>query len=383
MELTPQTLHAVEFREARRGGYNTRDVDDFLERVAAGIGHLHDRLRELAARADTAEARLLDTQRQLDEAQRRAAAPVPPTPGAPAAVAARINETDDTLRRTLVLAQRTADATIKEAKQEANRLLEEARAEASRTRASAEDDARRGADQARASIEAELDSLVDQRDALKSDVEALNQHIDDQRERLRAGIDELRRIVDDESLLAPAPAPSLADVGYAAAPPLPSRAAFASGTGAPAPLPPAAEPVDDVGSPFASAAPGAHVSALQEPADPDAGSATQPMPFTVPGDVRTSSGHGGGDHVPSGAGSRERLPWLPSELRTSVGDGPPPPSAPPPPPDTDPFAAGAETQSANGTESPADTETRPSEWGRAVFGPDPSDTPDNDRSPFG
>jgi DivIVA domain-containing protein len=40
MELTPQTLHAVEFREARRGGYNTRDVDDFLERVAQGVGSL-------------------------------------------------------------------------------------------------------------------------------------------------------------------------------------------------------------------------------------------------------------------------------------------------------------------------------------------------------
>src|SRR5918994_730056 len=177
MELTPQMLHAVEFGEARRGGYNTRDVDDFLERVAAGVGQLHERLRDLAARADTAEARLLDTQRQFEELQRRppAAAPAAPAP------APRINETDDTLRRTLVLAQRTADATIKEAKQEAGRLLEEARAEASRARASAQDEALRGADQARASIEAELDGLVSQREALKSDLEVLNRHIDDQR----------------------------------------------------------------------------------------------------------------------------------------------------------------------------------------------------------
>jgi DivIVA domain-containing protein len=103
MELTPQTLHAVEFREARRGGYNTRDVDDFLERVAAGVGLLQDRLRDAMARAEGAEGRLGDMQRQLEDVQRR-----PMAPPAPAA-----SETDDTLRRTLVLAQRTADATIK------------------------------------------------------------------------------------------------------------------------------------------------------------------------------------------------------------------------------------------------------------------------------
>ncbi|MGH9216366.1 MAG: DivIVA domain-containing protein, partial [Acidimicrobiales bacterium] len=182
MELTPQTLHAVEFREARRGGYNTRDVDDFLERVAAGVGQLHERLRDTGARAEAAESRLLDAQRQIEDVQRRGPSM------APAATAAGINDTDDTLRRTLVLAQRTADATIKEAKQEANRLIDEARAEATRTRVAAEDEARRGAEHARASIEAELDGLVDQRDALRADLDALNRHIDDQRERIRAGI---------------------------------------------------------------------------------------------------------------------------------------------------------------------------------------------------
>ncbi|HET9612186.1 MAG TPA: DivIVA domain-containing protein, partial [Acidimicrobiales bacterium] len=119
MELTPQTLHAVEFREARRGGYNTRDVDDFIERVAGGVGQLNERVREAQARADAAEARLVEAQRELDEVRRRPAAPVP-----------EVSETDETLRRTLVLAQRTADATIKEAKEEANRVLSEAREEA-------------------------------------------------------------------------------------------------------------------------------------------------------------------------------------------------------------------------------------------------------------
>jgi DivIVA domain-containing protein len=109
MDLTPQSLHSVEFREARRGGYNTRDVDDFIERVAAGAGHLNERLREAQMRAEAAEARLVEHQREIEELRRRSAAP-------------EVSETDETLRRTLVLAQRTADATIKEAKDEANRV---------------------------------------------------------------------------------------------------------------------------------------------------------------------------------------------------------------------------------------------------------------------
>ncbi|HEY8545923.1 MAG TPA: DivIVA domain-containing protein, partial [Acidimicrobiales bacterium] len=99
MELTPQALHDVEFREARRGGYNTHDVDDFLERVAVGVGQLQDRLREAYHRAEAAEGRLAEMQRQLDELQRNR--PVD-----------KAADADETLRRTLVLAQRTADATI-------------------------------------------------------------------------------------------------------------------------------------------------------------------------------------------------------------------------------------------------------------------------------
>ena len=357
MELTPQTLHAVEFREARRGGYNTRDVDDFLERVAAGVGHLHERLREVGARAETAEARLLDAQRQLEEGQRRGPSAAPSVTAAAQSVGP--SETDDTLRRTLVLAQRTADATIKEAKQEANRLIDEARAEASRTRMAAEDDARRGADQARVTVEAELDGLLDQREALRSDVDVLTRHIDDQRERIRSGIAELHRIVDDEGRLSTDPVPGLAGIDRPGPPPLPSRAAYGSRGSAPP------DPGDDPGSPYGAGAPSSHVAALQEAPASDNGPWNQPMPFTSPGDAHRLGG-----------GAGERAGWLPSELRTSPDDEPPPPAAPAPMPAADePPATGTEP-GANGTAPSAEPETRPSEWGRAVFDPEPTDRPE-------
>ena len=359
MELTPQTLHAVEFREARRGGYNTRDVDDFLERVAAGVGHLHERLREVGARAETAEARLLDAQRQLEDYQRRGPSAAPAS--SPGVQGVGVNETDDTLRRTLVLAQRTADATIKEAKPAAKRLIYEARAYATRTRWAAEDAARRGADHARASVEAELDGLVDQRETLRTDLDILNRHIDDQRERIRAGIAELRRIVEDDAQLAPGPVPAFADVDRPAAPPLPSRAAYGSG-----PVPPS-EP-DDPAAPYGAGNPSAHVAALQEPPASDNGPWSQPMPFMAPGDA----------HRLGGIGSEERAPWLPSELRTSVGDEPPAPPAPsaPPPAAEEPLAPDVDP-GANGTDASPEPETRPSEWGRAVFDPELTDPPES------
>ncbi|MDQ1442104.1 MAG: cell division initiation protein, partial [Acidimicrobiaceae bacterium] len=54
MDVSPKTLREVEFREKMRG-YHPEDVDQFLERVAAGIEVLQDRLRQAIERAQRAE----------------------------------------------------------------------------------------------------------------------------------------------------------------------------------------------------------------------------------------------------------------------------------------------------------------------------------------
>jgi len=336
MELTPQALHAVEFREARKGGYNTRDVDDFIERVAAGVGQLHERVREAQGRSEAAEARLMDAQRELDEARRR--------PMSPEAA-----ETDETLRRTLVLAQRTADATIKEAKEEANRVLSEAREEAARTRAEAEADARRGAEGARMAAQAEVDTLISNRDALKADVETLTKRLGEQRNNIWAGVNELQRLLDDPTALKPVSTPQLADIER----PSPIEASAA----APAPAAPTNGDAESNGVAAAAEgnggyAPGQQVGALQEPplpdiAPPDLGPPTQPVPFALSGD--------------------NRGPWLPSELRpTDEPLGP----LPPQPPTAAPSAPSA----------PAD---RPDDWDRAILDPHRAEQADGDNTRFG
>jgi DivIVA domain-containing protein len=57
MELTPEDLREVEFRERFRG-YDPDEVDDFLERAAAGLAELRARVRELTERAEKAEEEL-------------------------------------------------------------------------------------------------------------------------------------------------------------------------------------------------------------------------------------------------------------------------------------------------------------------------------------
>ena len=59
IEVSARTLREVEFREKLRG-YNQDDVDEFLERAAAGVELLHDRLRQAMERAMRAEQRASD-----------------------------------------------------------------------------------------------------------------------------------------------------------------------------------------------------------------------------------------------------------------------------------------------------------------------------------
>lgn len=56
MDVSPETIRTVEFRERLRG-YNQDDVDQFLERMAAGVEILQQRLRDASQRAARAEER--------------------------------------------------------------------------------------------------------------------------------------------------------------------------------------------------------------------------------------------------------------------------------------------------------------------------------------
>ena len=231
MEVTPKTLREVEFREKMRG-YHPEDVDHFLEEVAVGIENLLDRLRQAIDRAQRAEASAADS------------------------------GTDDTLKKTLVLAQRTADMAVQEAREQASRILGGAEQQAQAILADAEDRGRRMLDDAVAESRVELTKLESLRVQSQKDVEGLTRWLDEHKAHLQQTLMEALTAVDRAGALWPAPSTRPIDLP-------------AEPIAAPAPPPmPAPQEVEAVGPDTAVWHPGDddHLD------DPDLGSAYAPPP---------------------------------------------------------------------------------------------------------
>jgi DivIVA domain-containing protein len=173
MDISAKILREVEFRDRLRG-YDTDEVDDFLERVAVGFDELTAELNAALARADRAEHQ-----------------------PAPMATTSDEDASGDSIKRTLVLAQRTADLAVREAQDEASKILEDARAAA----AAAMSDARASAELARSKAEQDLRDVVDrlssERTRLEAEVASLVGLIGAERTRLTNTLKAMLVKIDD------------------------------------------------------------------------------------------------------------------------------------------------------------------------------------------
>ena len=158
MDVSAQTLRDVKFREKFRG-YHPDDVDEFLEQVAEGITYLQGRLREAQESAG------------FD----------PSDPDAPI-------ENNEALRRTLVLAQRTAELAVQEAHHEAERIQSQARQHADTIVSRAEEAARRTVEETNTRLRDEVAKLESARARLRPDVEELETYLETQRQQLHAAL---------------------------------------------------------------------------------------------------------------------------------------------------------------------------------------------------
>jgi cell division initiation protein len=180
--MDANAIRDIQFREKLRG-YHPEDVDTFVARVAETV-------ESLQRRVDAAEAQLADVQSQSSEAANH----------------------EDSLRRTLVLAQRTADLAVQEAREEAARLLADAHAQHDSLVAEVEAHKATLREDAEAEIRDERERLYEQRAALLADVEALEHHLARERERLRIYFsDQLRRVEQGEPSAAAPPPMTAAD----------------------------------------------------------------------------------------------------------------------------------------------------------------------------
>jgi DivIVA domain-containing protein len=214
MELTAKALREAEFRD-KRGGYHPEDVDRLLEEVADGVEVLQDRLRQAVERAQRAEA-------------------------AASSAAADTSGNDDALRRTLVLAQRTADLAVSEAREQASRIVASAEQQAQALLADAEERARRAHDEAISEIRSELVTLEAVRQRGQQEVDLLNRWVEEHRTHLASTLKEALTVVDRAGTLSPAPSSRSLEFGQRPSSSSASREA-PSYSSAPA-APPAASP---------------------------------------------------------------------------------------------------------------------------------------------
>jgi cell division initiation protein len=154
-DVTPHELRTVELREAWRG-YRQDDVDEMLDRVAVTLEGLYEQIQALTDRVEKAESEV--------------------TSGA---------DLEQMLRRTLMLAQQTADEAVSDAQKNAEHALSDAHATAAKLVADAQAEADALRDRERGRIEIEVNDLVDLRDQIARHVEELDRYERDYRAKLR------------------------------------------------------------------------------------------------------------------------------------------------------------------------------------------------------
>ncbi len=178
MELTVEALRDVQFRQAWKG-YDTAEVDDFLDQVSAG---------------------LTDLRSQLAEAKERAAKVDTRASGATTIVRTESSESAESVRRTLVLAQRAADLVVTEAKSVADRIVADAHSEATKIVAAASgsrEQIEREAHQRAAQILSESESAAERITATKAaELQGSLAGLAEEQGRRKFELDQLKQQVD-------------------------------------------------------------------------------------------------------------------------------------------------------------------------------------------
>ena len=173
------TLRTVEFRLGLKG-YNVDEVDEYLDKAAQEAEALQEHLRQLNERLRQAER----SHRPAGEGE---AEPLPSSEPAAvvATVPADVGPSDETLQRTLMLAQKFVDQIKRESEAEAAATVAQAEETARAAVAAAEDAALKLQSESQRKVRDEVARLEATRTELAADVESMARHLESERNRLR------------------------------------------------------------------------------------------------------------------------------------------------------------------------------------------------------
>ncbi len=178
MELSSQAINGIEFDQVRKG-YDPEQVKSFLSRVGAAVDEMRSHLVASDARARAAMARV----QELSARE-------------PAAVG---SADTDVISKTLLMAQRTADAAVADAQKSADATLADADTRSKTMIAESEarstEMVRQAELMATSHMESELRTLKERKASLSTEVDGLNERIVAERERVAAVIESLQRLL--------------------------------------------------------------------------------------------------------------------------------------------------------------------------------------------
>ncbi len=233
MELTPELFETTEFAE-RRKGYDIEQVETFMEQAGTALAQMLARVRHTEERAAAAEARLSQAEGTFTEAEERvrraesrvAAAERAANEASQAAASAQAHQgmSEDAeveqAAKTLLMAKRTAEATVNEARGQAQSLLEEAQSRSRRqldeAGAEATELVRRAGEQAeaeyadrRAAAIEQVETLEGRRAQLADVIGQLESRLAGYREELARAASEITGIAEDPERLGARPTMTL------------------------------------------------------------------------------------------------------------------------------------------------------------------------------
>ncbi len=192
----------MEFRLGLKG-YNVDEVDEYLEKAALEAEALQEQVRQSTERLRQASERIGRLEAELRDRPATA-------PNADDAVA------EESLQRTLLLAQKFVDQAKRESEAEAAELVAAANAQAAVTLSEAEKQAEEMTTEAEHRLRDEVSRLEGMRGQLATDVENMARHLESERNRLRGALSEILKWVDENvqpanSLMGVKPKPTPAD----------------------------------------------------------------------------------------------------------------------------------------------------------------------------
>ena len=226
MAITPADIEQKTFSEAKKNGYNTDEVDEFLDQLSAEVDAMLKKIKDLKDRLTASEQQVAADQAQISQLKEQlaqaAAAPAPIVQAT--APVATTSASESQISRVLIIAQQSAD-----------QLVEDARNNAENIRNEADRKAREVIRQALAEKQNELDEidrLKQSREDFRSEYKKLLQHF----------MDDADAVFPEQALTSPSG--SMPSYGTPAPQPAPNATVFAP---APVVSPKSNDDFDDFG----------------------------------------------------------------------------------------------------------------------------------------